>query len=149
NGPGGPQPPAAPRPPIDRRPRYALMAAAIGMVLTGASGAYVLVVARDGLAAMSMADALVGMVAIAVLVIGSICLLGGLGYYVMAPGFQGREAAWRGIGSHRFVLACTLLIVLVANVGPLVILPFVQARGLCSVPSFVAAALSVDIALVG
>ena len=147
-GSNGPDVPAAP-PPIDRRPRYALIAAGIGLVLAGVSGAYVLVVARNSLASISMAGAVVVLVAIVVLAIGSIFLLGGLGYYVLAPAFQGPRAAWRGVGSHRLVLASTLLIVLVANVGPLAILPFMQTRGLCSVPSFVSAALSVDLALIG
>ena len=38
-------------PPVDRRARYALIAAAIGLVLAGAAGSYVLVMGRSGLAA--------------------------------------------------------------------------------------------------
>jgi membrane protease YdiL (CAAX protease family) len=124
------------------------MAAAIGMVLTGAAGAYVLLVGRGGLGSMSIGQAVIALVAIGILVLGAVLLVGGLGYYVLAPGFQGERAAWRDVGSHRLVLACTLLIVVVANIGPLALAPVLQERGLCSVPSFVAAALSVDLALI-
>src|SRR5207244_7968265 len=120
-----------------------------GLVLAGAAGGYVLVVGRSGLGAMSMAEALLVLVAVGVLVLGAVLLVGGLGYYVLAPAFRGERAAWRDVGTHRLVLACTALIVVVANLGPLAMAPLLQARGLCSVPSFVAAALSVDLALIG
>ena len=71
------------------------------------------------------------------------------GYYVLAPAFLGRSAAWVGFGSHRLVIACTVLVVLLANVGPLAVAGISQSRGLCSVPSFTAAALSVDLAMIG
>jgi uncharacterized protein len=148
-GPSGSDRPATPEPPRDRRPRYALIAAGIGLVLAIASGAYVLVLARDGLGSLSMSGAVLALVAVAVLAIGGVFLVGGLGYFVLAPAFQGPRAAWRGVGSHGLVLACTALVVLVANVGPLAVLPFLPTRGLCSVPNFVAAALSVDLALIG
>jgi membrane protease YdiL (CAAX protease family) len=147
--PGGAVGPADPPPPADRRARLALIAAAIGFVLTGAAGAYVLVVGRSGLGSMSMVEAVLVLAAIVVLVVGLVSLVGGLGYYVLAPGFRGERAAWRDVGSHRLVLACTALVVVVANIVPLVLAPLIQARGLCSVPSFVSAALSVDLALIG
>jgi CAAX protease family protein len=81
--------------------------------------------------------------------IGLLLMLGGLAYYVFAPAFRGRAAAAADLGSHRLVLACTLLIVLVANAGPLMVAAMAPARGLCSVPGFVSAALSVDLALIG
>src|SRR5690242_8484252 len=133
----------------DRRGRYALIAAAVGFVLAGAAGSYVLVAGRTGLGSMSMTQAIVTLIAIGVLIVGGLLLIVGLGYYVLAPGFQGKRAAWQDVGSHRLVLASTALIVVVANIGPLVLMPVLQARGLCSVPSFVTAALSIDIALIG
>ncbi len=87
------------------------------------------------------------LVAAALLVGGIALVAGALGYYVLAPGFMGREMAARGFGSHRLVIACTLLIVLAANGPALAYAAFAGPRGICSVPGFVTAALSVDIAL--
>src|SRR5215212_8411490 len=58
------------------------------------------------------------LVAAALTVLGLLLLLGGLGYYVLAPAFAGPGVAWRGVGSHRLVIATTVLIILLANAGP-------------------------------
>lgn len=81
--------------------------------------------------------------------LGGLSFLAGLAYYVLAPGLQGGEAAWRDVGSHRLVIACTLLVVLVANVVPLLWLWLLPGRGLCSVPGFLSAALPIGAALLG
>jgi len=141
--------PATAAPAPDRRGRIAIILAAIGLVLAMVSGAYVLVIDRAILSRFSFGEAISVIVAVGLLVIGVLLLIGGLGYYVLAPGFRGRTAAWTGFGSHRLVLACTALIVLVANIGPLLVAAIFQARGLCSIPSFTAAALSIDLALIG
>ena len=80
---------------------------------------------------------------------GLALMLGGLGYYVLAPGFMGPRMAWQDVGSHRLVIATTILIVLLANAGPLVYASVAGARGLCSIPGFLTAALSVDFVLLG
>jgi membrane protease YdiL (CAAX protease family) len=80
--------------------------------------------------------------------IGLLLVLGGLGYYVFAPAFAGRAAARRNVGSHRLVIASTILIVLLANVGPLVYTAIFGVGDLCSIGGFTTAALSVDVALV-
>jgi membrane protease YdiL (CAAX protease family) len=46
---------------------------------------------------------------------GLLLVVGGLGFYVLAPAFGGPVAARRGVGSHRLVIATTILIVLIAN----------------------------------
>src|SRR6185295_11914122 len=72
-----------------------------------------------------------------------------LGYYVLAPAFGGPGAAWRGVGTHRLVIATTLLIVILANTGPVIYVSLVGPGGLCSIPGFLTAALSVDVVLLG
>jgi membrane protease YdiL (CAAX protease family) len=89
------------------------------------------------------------LVAAALTVLGLLLVVGGLGYYVLAPAFGPRQAAWRGVGSHRLVIATTLLIVLLANIGPVAYVALTGPDGLRTVPGFVTAALSVDLALLG
>lgn len=89
------------------------------------------------------------LIAASLLVGGLLLVIGGLGYYVLAPGFMGREIAARGVGSHGLVIAATLLIVLLANGPALAYAAFAGPRGICSVPGFMTAALSVDLALLG
>jgi len=141
--------PATAVPPPDRRGKIALIGAAVGLVLAVISGAYVLLINRAILSNFSFGEAISVVVAVGLLVVGILLLICGLGYYVLAPGFRGRTAARTGFGSHRLVLACTALIVLVANIGPLLVAAIFQTRGLCSIPSFSAAALSIDVALIG
>jgi membrane protease YdiL (CAAX protease family) len=87
------------------------------------------------------------LVAATLLVIGLLLLIGGLGYYVLAPGFMGRAMAARDVGSHRLVIATTLLIVLLANAWPAIYGAMTGTMGLCSIPGFLTATLSVDVAL--
>ncbi|MBA2447077.1 MAG: CPBP family intramembrane metalloprotease [Chloroflexi bacterium] len=88
--------------------------------------------------------------------IGILVFAGGLGAYVMAPGFQGGGAAWRDVGSHRLVVMSTMLIAVLSSLGPLLYAllrsgsAFAGADGgICSVGGFLTAALSVDAALLG
>lgn len=85
---------------------------------------------------------------LALIGLGVIGLCLGLGYFVLSPGFRGLLAARRGFGSHRLVLGCTLLVVLLGNLGPLALSGLNPGEGICSVSGFLSAALSVDIALV-
>jgi len=89
------------------------------------------------------------LVAAGLLVLGGCAFVVDLTWYVLAPAFAGRAAAWRDVGTHRLVLGSTLLVVLLANVAPTIWLLAVPSQGLCSVPGFIAAALSVDVALLG
>jgi membrane protease YdiL (CAAX protease family) len=90
---------------------------------------------------------LLTLIAATLTVIGVILMIGGLGYYVLAPAFGGPRAAWRGVGSHRLVIATTLLVVVLANAGPVIYVAIVGAGGLCTIPGFVTAAGSVDVVL--
>jgi membrane protease YdiL (CAAX protease family) len=87
------------------------------------------------------------LIASALTVLGLLLLVGGLGYYVLGPAFAGPQAAWRGVGSHRLVIATTILVVVLANVGPVAYVAVVGAGGLCTIPGFVTAAASVDVVL--
>ncbi len=81
--------------------------------------------------------------------LGLAMLVFALGFYVLAPGFRGRAAAMEGVGSHRLVLASTLLVVVLSNLAPIVFLLFGPLGGICSVPGFLSAALSVGVSLIG
>jgi membrane protease YdiL (CAAX protease family) len=87
------------------------------------------------------------LIAATLTVVGLVLLVGGLGYYVLAPAFGSPQAAWRGVGSHRLVIATTGLIVLLANAGPVAYVSIAGPGGLCSIPGFLTAALSVDLVL--
>lgn len=127
--------------------RIALIVATIGLFGAALGAIWFGVAERVGLNPGGPTGMVLVLTAAALLVIGLLLLLGGLGFYVLAPGFMGRQMAWRGVGSHRLVLATTILIVLLANAGPLAYTAWAGARGLCSVPGFLTAALSVDLAL--
>lgn len=127
--------------------RIALVVAAIGLLGTALGAIWFGVAERVELNPGGVAGMVLVLVAAALLAIGLLLLLGGLGFYVLAPGFMGPQMAWRGVGSHRLVFATTGLIVLLANAGPLAYASMAGARGLCSVPGFMTAALSVDLAL--
>jgi membrane protease YdiL (CAAX protease family) len=121
---------------------FGLLAAAIGGIWFGLEAQ--LGVNPGGLAGIALVIA-----AVALLVIGLLLLVGGLAWYVLAPGFMGGRMPWYGFGSHRLVFASTVLIVLLANAGPVAYTSVVGVRGLCSIPGFLTAALSVDLALLG
>jgi membrane protease YdiL (CAAX protease family) len=89
------------------------------------------------------------LIAAALTVVGLVLMVGGLGFYVLAPAFGAPPAAWHGVGSHRLVIATTVLIVLLANAGPVTYVSIVGSQGLCSIPGFLTAALSVDVVLLG
>jgi membrane protease YdiL (CAAX protease family) len=139
----------APPPPSadDPRLRRAGAIAVVGLLLAVVGGGFFGAVGLGRLDPEFAGGAAAVLVAAVLLGIGFLLLLGGLGYYVFAPALRGRQAAMAGLGSHRLVLACTLLIVLVANAGPLAIAASQSSRGFCSVGGFVTAALSVDLAL--
>ena len=127
--------------------RIALIVAGLGLLGAAVGAVWFGVAERIGLNPGGMAGAGLVIAAVALLGLGLLLLLGGLGYYVLAPGFMGPRMAWHGYGSHRLVIATTILIVLVANAGPVAYTAWAGVRGLCSVPGFLTAALSVDLAL--
>lgn len=142
-----------PTAPAPHRPwlagRLALLVAGLGLFGAALGGGWLALTMRAGLAPEGLGGAVLYLSGIVLLVGGLLLLVGGLGFYVLAPGFLGPAAAWHGVGSHRLVLASTLLIVLLANAGPLAFSALAPARGLCSVPGFLTATLSVDLALIG
>jgi membrane protease YdiL (CAAX protease family) len=129
--------------------RIALIVAAIGLFGAALGGGWLGLQAGLGLSQDAISDTLLLLVAAALLAGGLALMVGGLGYYVLAPGFMGPRMAWQDVGSHRLVIATTILIVLLANAGPLAYASIAGARGLCSIPGFLTAALSVDFVLLG
>ncbi|HZO27892.1 MAG TPA: CPBP family intramembrane glutamic endopeptidase [Chloroflexota bacterium] len=129
--------------------RIALSVAAIGLCGSALGAIWFGIAERHGVNPGGVTGAALVLVAAALLGVGLLLVVGGLGYYVLAPGFMGPEMAWRGVGSHRLVIATTILIVLLANAGPVAYTAMAGMRGLCSVPGFLTAALSVDLALLG
>jgi hypothetical protein len=129
--------------------RIALVVAGIGLLGAALGAVWFGLAEWYGLNPGGFVGMALVLVAVALLVVGLLLVVGGLGYYVLAPGFMGRRMAWYGVGSHRLVIATTILIVLVANAGPVAYTAIAGARGLCSIPGFMTAALSVDLALLG
>ena len=145
---GAPRPMNGDAPNVEARRRvrwpWWLLAMAIGLALV-LLGALVLVLARLS----GGVDDLLNIAGGGLLIVGGLPFVVGLGYYVLAPGLKGGAAARAGVGSHRLVLACTLFVVLIANVVPVLWLSLVPSRGLCSVPGFLSAALPVGLTLLG
>lgn len=81
------------------------------------------------------------------LVSGLIVFTVGLGAYVLGPAFRGRDAAWQDVGSHQLVLSSTLLVITLGYLGPIIYALIRPSDGLCTVPGFLGAALSVSLAL--
>jgi membrane protease YdiL (CAAX protease family) len=129
--------------------RIALVVAGIGLLGAAFGGAWVGLADRYVLSPGSLAGSTLLLIAVALLVAGAVLLVGGLGYYVLAPGFIGGQMAWHGVGSHRLVIATTILIVLLANAGPLAYMALVGVHDLRSLTGLLTAALSVDLALLG
>jgi membrane protease YdiL (CAAX protease family) len=129
--------------------RIALIVGLIGLTGAFVGSLWFGIQAALGPTIEGMPGAVLVIVAAALLVGGIALVIGGLGYYVLAPGFMGRAMAARGFGSHRLVIAATALIVLLANGPALAYAAMAGPQGICSVPGFVTAALSVDIALLG
>jgi len=127
--------------------RIALLVAAIGLFGAALGGLFLALAEPLGLNQVGPGGRGLVMTAAGLAVVGTTLLIGGLGFYVLAPGLMGTRMAWRGVGSHRLVVATTILIVLLANAGPLAYTAWVGVRGLCSVPGFLTAALSVDLAI--
>ncbi len=139
---------AAAREPVGQR--IALIVIGLGLVGAALGGGWFVADARLGISAGAGLGGVVLVLAAAVLlIVGLLLVVGGLGYYVFAPAFAGLAAARRDVGSHRLVVAATLLIVLLANIGPLIYTAVFGVGGICSVSGFTTAALSVDVALVG
>ena len=137
----------APIVPPRRRARWPwwLMAMVVGLAFALVGG--VLVAADRAFGPLGGGLVLLGSVGL--LAVGGLSFLVGLAYYVLAPGLRGGEAAWQDVGAHRLVVATTLLVVLVANVVPVLWLSLVPSRGLCSVPGFLSAALPIGVTLLG
>lgn len=129
--------------------RIALVVATIGVFGAALGGLWFGVADRLGLNPGGVIGMVLVLVSAALLVLGLLLLVGGLGYYVLAPGFMGPEMAWRGVGTHRLVIATTILIVVLANAGPVLYTAIAGLGGLCSIPGFLTAALSVDLVLLG
>jgi membrane protease YdiL (CAAX protease family) len=129
--------------------RLALIVSGIGLFAAALGGIWLSLAERLALGASGVAGAGPGLAASTLLAVGLLLMLGGLGYYVLAPAFMGPQMAWYDVGSHRLVIATTILIVLLANVAPMAYAAFAGVRGLCSVPGFMTAALSVGLALLG
>lgn len=130
--------------------RISLIVAGLGLVGAAVGGGWFLADARLGISAgLGLVGIVLALAAVVLLIIGLLLMVGGLGYYVLAPGFAGPAAASRDVGSHRLVIASTMLIVLLANIGPLIYTSIFGVGGICSVGSFTMAALSVNVALVG
>lgn len=129
--------------------RIALIVSGIGLFGAFIGSAWFGVQVAFGPVVGGIAGMALVLVASALLVGGVVLVAGALGYYVLAPGFLGRAVAARGFGSHRLVIACTVLIVLAANGPALAIAAVTGPSGLCTVTGFVTAALSVDLALLG
>jgi membrane protease YdiL (CAAX protease family) len=133
------------------RPRFgggvSLIIALLGLVGAAVGTGWVWLDSRVGLSPEGLLGGILTLVAAALTVIGVLLMIGGLGYYVFAPAFGGPRAAWRGVGSHRLVIATTLLVVLLANAGPVIYVAIFGAGGLCTIPGFVTAAGSVDVVL--
>lgn len=129
--------------------RIALIVAGLGLLGVALGGGWFAVdnamhVSPPGLAGVGLV-----VVAAALIGVGLLLTLGGLGYYVFAPLFAGPSMAWIGVGSHRLVIATTLLVFLLANAGPLVYASIGGASGLRTIPAFLTAALSLDLVLIG
>ena len=85
--------------------------------------------------------------ALTLLGIGLAALAGALAYYVLGPALRRGADPWEGVGSHRLVMACTLLVVLLSHLGPIVHGLLRPGQALCSVSGFMTAGLSVGAAL--
>lgn len=139
---------AAPREPLGQR--LALLVVGLGLIGAALGGGWFVADARLGLSATGgLGGVVLVLIAAILLGVGLLLAVGGLAFYVLAPTFAGPLAARRDVGSHRLVVASTLLIVMVANVGPLIYTAIFGAGGICSVSGFTTAALSVDAALIG
>lgn len=139
-------PPSSSAPePLWRRAGWQRAVLGAGVVAAAGGGILVGVARASGSAAGTFGHqfglALVG--------IGVVLSAASLGAYVLGPGLRGPLAAARGFGSHRLVLASTLLVVLVSNLGPILLSLARPGERLCSVPGFLTAALSVQAALFG
>jgi membrane protease YdiL (CAAX protease family) len=129
--------------------RLALLVAGIGLFVAALGGIWLGLAERPAFGASGVAEIGIGLGAAALLASGLLLMVGGLGFYVLAPAFMGSAMAWHDVGSHRLVIATTILIVLVANAAPMAYAAVAGVRGLCSVPGFMTAALSVSLALLG
>jgi membrane protease YdiL (CAAX protease family) len=127
--------------------RIALLVAGLGLLGAAFGGVWLLLADQFGLNPGGVTGFALGLAAVVLLGGGAILLVGGIGYYVLAPAFMGPAMAWQDVGSHRLVLATTILIVILANAVPLGYMAIVGPQDFRSVGGLVMAALSVDIAL--
>ena len=94
------------------------MVAGLGLLGAALGGGWLALVAQGDLGLSAFTALALSVVALVLLVGGLLLLLGALGYYVLAPAFMGGGMAWHGVGSHRLIIATTLLIVMLANTVP-------------------------------
>lgn len=121
-----------------------LLASGIAVVAFGVALLFLLRASGQSLAAMPS-----GMLAGTVIGVGLLLVTAGLGAYVLLPGLRGPDEARRDLGSHRLVLASTLLVIGLSNLVPVLLSVARPIEGICSVSGFLTAALCVDAALLG
>jgi membrane protease YdiL (CAAX protease family) len=126
-----------------------LLIAGIGLAGAAVGGVWLTVDQQLGLSPQGLFGIALVLIAATLTVLGSLLLLGGLGYYVFQPVFGGRVAARRGIGSHRLVIATTILIVLIANLIPVPYLMIYGQEGLQSLTGLLLGMFSVGLTLLG
>jgi membrane protease YdiL (CAAX protease family) len=144
-------PPPSADDPAATGPRFgggvSLMIAFLGLIGAAVGTGWVYLDSRVGLSPDGLMGGTLTLIAAALTVLGLILMVGGLGYYVLAPAFGKPGAAWRGVGSHRLVIATTVLVLVLANAGPVIYVAIFGPGGLCTIPGFVTAAGSVDVVL--
>jgi uncharacterized protein len=127
--------------------RIALAIAGLGLLGAAVGGIWFVLAERFGFNPGGSSGVILGLLAIALLGGGVILLVGGIGYYVLAPAFMGADMAWQDVGSHRLVIATTILIVVLANALPLAYVAMTGNQDFRSATGLFMAALSVDLAL--
>lgn len=119
---------------------------AIGVAFAAVGGVLVFVGRLEGRPASTTLVGALGLIGLGL----GLAIFGlGLGLGVIVPGLRGGAAARRGLGTHRLVVSCTVLVIVLSNLGPIVFSLASPTQGLCSVPGFLSAALSVALALMG
>jgi len=132
-----------------RQPHAESWVIALGLALTaGAAGLYLLT--RQAGAAPGLRG--VGLVPLALGLVGVIALSVGLVGYVVVPPLR-RDAREAGFGSHRVILATIAVAILASSVIPLalllLLLPGRPKLGTLTLPGFLIATVSTDVALLG
>jgi membrane protease YdiL (CAAX protease family) len=132
------------RGPGNARVTTILLASGVAVTAFGVGALVLLRTSGQSLTAMPSS-----MLAAVVIGIGLLLVTAGLGAYVLLPGLRGPDEARRDLGSHRLVLASTLLVIGLSNLVPVLLSLARPIEGICSVSGFLTAALGVDAALLG